>query len=68
MTFCDRAGRYAREVVGGKIPAAKWMKLACRRQIDDLKRWKGETAPYRFDTAAGERICVFVECLLHIGV
>ena len=39
MTYSARAHRYARRVVGGKIPAAKWTKLACRRQLDDLKRW-----------------------------
>ena len=66
MTFCARAGRYTREVVKGKIPAGKWTKLACQRQIDDLKRWRGKAAPYRFDKAAGERICAFVECLPHI--
>ncbi len=66
MTFCARANRYARQVVKGKIPAGKWTKLACQRQIDDLKRWRGKAAPYRFDRAAGNHICAFAECLPHI--
>lgn len=66
MTFCARAGRYAGEVVKGKVPAGKWTKLACQRQIDDLKRWRGKAAPYYFDKAAGDHVCAFAECLPHI--
>jgi len=29
---------YAEQVVSGKIPACQWVKLACQRQLDDLKR------------------------------
>lgn len=29
---------YAYEVIAGKIPACKWVKAACQRQIDDLAR------------------------------
>ena len=65
-SFFARARRYAREVVKGKIPTGKWTQLACQRQLEDLKRWRGKAAPYRFDKAAGERICAFVECLPHI--
>ena len=66
MTYSARAQRYAKQVVAGKIPAAKWTKLACQRQIDDLKRWKGKAAPYTFDRAAADGVCAFVECLPHI--
>ena len=31
---------YAQEVVAGLIPACKWVKAACRRQLDDLDRWE----------------------------
>lgn len=61
------ANRYAGQVVSGKIPACRWVKLACQRQIDDLKRSKAdETWPYRFDAKAAKRICHFVELMPHI--
>ena len=66
MTYSSRAQRYAKQVVAGKIPAAKWTKLACQRQLDDLKRWKGKGAPYRFDRAAADGVCGFVELLPHV--
>ncbi|KKK60420.1 hypothetical protein LCGC14_3024540, partial [marine sediment metagenome] len=66
MTYSSRAQRYAKQVIAGKIPAARWTKLACQRQLDDLKRWKGKAAPYRFDRAAADGICGFIECLPHI--
>lgn len=54
--------KYARDVVAGRIPACKWVRLACKRQLDDLKRknWK-----YRFDKAKAERVCKFIELLPH---
>ena len=66
MTHSSRAQRYAKQIVAGKIPAANWTKLACQRQLDDLKRWKGKAAPYTFDRAAADGVCAFVECLPHI--
>jgi hypothetical protein len=31
-----RVAAYARDVLAGKIPAAKWIRLACKRHLDDL--------------------------------
>lgn len=55
--------KYAQDVVAGKIPACRWVKLACQRQLDDLKRndW-----PYRFDRERAWKICYFIEQLPHI--
>jgi phage terminase large subunit-like protein len=55
--------QYARDVVAGTIPACKWVRLACQRQLDDLKR-KGWT--YRFDEAKAARVCAFIERLPHV--
>jgi len=66
MTHVEKAHKYARDVVSGKIVACKYVKQACQRQIDDLKRWKGPKAPYYFDEAAAEFVCGFIECLPHI--
>jgi phage terminase large subunit-like protein len=63
---CTAARKYARDVVAGKIAACKWVKLACERQLNDLKRWKGKSSPYWFDKAAAERVCRFIEGLPHI--
>lgn len=57
--------KYAREVVAGKIPACKWVRLACQRQMDDLRREGNPRWPYRFDPKKAERVCRFVELLPH---
>lgn len=62
----DAANRYIKDVLSGAIPACKWVKAACQRQVDDLKRQKGKAWPYRFDKEAAERVCRFLECLPHI--
>ncbi len=59
------ATRYARDVVAGKIPACKWVRLACLRQLKDLDRAKSKKYPYRFDRAAAERACRFAELMPH---
>jgi phage terminase large subunit-like protein len=67
------ASQYAHNVVGGEIPACRFAKLACQRQIDDRKRWPALSAgeakklghPYYFDKKAAERVCNFIEKLPH---
>ncbi|MFZ2738080.1 MAG: terminase TerL endonuclease subunit [Burkholderiaceae bacterium] len=68
--------RYAKAVVGGQIPACKYVRQACQRQINDLARFKGKASVYRFNPvlidAAGQRyrpadrVCAFVERLAHV--
>lgn len=60
------AKRYAEGVVSGKILACDWVKKACWRQLDDLKRQKDKHWPYRFDAKKAARICRFAEGLRHI--
>jgi len=62
----NTANRYARDIVSGKIPACEFVKLACQRHLNDLKREKNKNFIYRFDRAAGEKICVFAELLPHV--
>jgi phage terminase large subunit-like protein len=47
----DAAFAYATAVVGKKIPACKWVRLACKRHLTDLKKAKRKVYPYRFDPA-----------------
>jgi len=57
------ADKYARDVVAGTIPAAKWTRMACKRSIKDAKRKKWQ---YAFDAAAASRVCGILEKFRHI--
>lgn len=61
--YCAIAKEYAQRVVADDIPAGRLVKLACKRQLDDLERkdWL-----YRFDKNRAHRVCQFMECLPHI--
>ncbi|HMO74562.1 MAG TPA: terminase large subunit [Sphingopyxis sp.] len=56
---------YARDVVGGKIPAGKSIRLQCRRFLDELKVEKKKAFPFRFDVEKAARVCRFIERLPH---
>lgn len=62
----EKGLQYARDVIDGKIPACKWVRLACQRHFDDLKRYSGRNSKYVFDPARAERHCQFVELLPHV--
>ena len=66
MTYAERAAKYAREVVAGKVLACKWVKLACERHLSDLKASKAKDYPYRFDAERANKVCRFLELLPHI--
>jgi phage terminase large subunit-like protein len=56
-----QAEAYARAVVAGKIPNCQWVKLACARHLNDLKRAKTDKRfRYYFDPKAAERVCRFI--------
>jgi phage terminase large subunit-like protein len=70
------ANEYAKHVVAGEILACRWVQLACQRQLDDLKRFKGKNSPYRFNPKLTDKtgrefypadnICAFIERLPHV--
>lgn len=64
--YVQRAQRYVRDVVSGRVPACQWVVAACVRQQQDLERAKGKTFPYRFDKLCAEHICLFLELMPHI--
>lgn len=66
--YVDRANAYAADVASGRIPACRLTVLACRRHLDDLDRAAAADPafPYRFDRAAGNRICDWVEMFPHV--
>lgn len=64
--YSSIAKKYAEGVVSGKILACKWVKQACRRQLDDLKHAKSKKWEYIFDRKKANRICQFVELMPHV--
>lgn len=59
---------YCAQVLDGRIPACKWVKLACKRQLDDLARSDAgdPSFPFIFDEAKAGRACRFLEQLPHV--
>lgn len=55
--------KYARDVLAGTIPAARWIRAACQRHIDDLEH--GHERGLRWDQAAAERVLRFFGHLKH---
>jgi phage terminase large subunit-like protein len=65
--YVDQARRYARAVLAGEIPACKWTKAACRRQLDDLERAASDPdSRFEFSVERAEHVCRFIELLPHI--
>lgn len=56
---------YAQRVVSGEILSCRWVKLACKRHLDDLAKSEGDEYPFRFDAARANLPCRFVETLPH---
>jgi len=68
MSAADYVGiaeEYAQAVVKKKIVACKWVKLACKRHLDDLKASKRKAYPYYFDAAAANKVCTFLSLMPH---
>ena len=70
------ATRYAEAVIENQIPACRWVKLACQRQLNDLARLRGKATPFRFNPKLTDRdgrsfypadnLCAFIERLPHV--
>lgn len=60
------ASQYCLDILKGVIPANKYVKQACRRQLDDLAKENTSELPYIYDPSKGARVCTFVEQLPHI--
>jgi phage terminase large subunit-like protein len=63
MSYVARAQKYVRGVVSGAIPACKYVRQACQRQLDDLA---SPPSGYHFDEQRASRVCEFVELCPHI--
>lgn len=63
--YAKRGIRYAEMVVDGEIPAGKFARLACQRQLEDLEKFK-DGKIWRWEPKRGERICKLAEKMPHI--
>lgn len=59
------AETYVARVKSGKIPACKWVQLACERHRRDMASSITAGFRYRFDRDKAERACKFLELLTH---
>ena len=64
--YCAIASSYAKDVASGRIAASRFVAAACKRQTDDLKRFKAKSAAFQFDKAKASKVCQFIELLPHI--
>lgn len=64
--YCAIARQYAEDVVGGVIPACKWVQLACQRQLDDLEKQFKPGSRWAWDQSKANHLCAFMECLPHV--
>ena len=74
--YATTARRYAEAVVAGDVPACRWVQLACRRQLNDLARFKGKASRYQFNPKLvdkggrafhpADNLCAFIERLPHV--
>ena len=60
------AWQYERDVLRGREPACKWVKLACQRNVRDKARIGKRGWSYRFDEARARRACARLSMLPHI--
>lgn len=67
MNYASRARAYAERVVSGETIACRYVKAACQRHLDDLRRSETDLSwPYRFDEDIANRVCAFKELLPHV--
>ncbi len=59
------AEKYVADVISGKIPSCRWIKLAAERHRRDLTSSMTKGFPYQFDKEKAERACRFIELLPH---
>lgn len=57
---------YVEDVVAGRLPACKWVRLACERHLGDRRREADARFPYRFDEAVAGAFLARLERWPHI--
>jgi phage terminase large subunit-like protein len=57
--------KWCRDVLTGKIPSCRLVRLTCQRHVDDISASRRAAYKYRFDPAAAERKLELIENLPH---
>ena len=63
--FSAIAARYCEDVTTGRIPACKWIRIACQRFLDDLLDCASPESPYIYSKQKAHRAGKFIEMLPH---
>lgn len=66
MNYVAAANAYIEDVLDGKIPACMYVKQACARQKEDLKKSSDPNYPYEFSQVLATKICLFMEHMVHV--
>lgn len=66
LVHVEAAEKYVADVLSEKIPACKWVKLACERHKKNIASSITKAYPYRFDPEHGDKVCRFFEKLPHV--
>ncbi len=64
--YAKRGTWYAERVVSGEIPAGRYVRLACQRQLDDLEKNKAPDSRWEWVPEAGEEVCRLAELMPHV--
>lgn len=63
--YVGLALEYAQRVVADEIVACKWVKLACKKHLDDLSASEDENYKFYFDEDAANKVCAFLSLMPH---
>lgn len=61
----EQAHKFAKDVLAGKVPACRYVRLACQRHMDDLAASDRDDFAYYFDAKEAQRKIAFIELLPH---
>ena len=64
--YVAEANSYINKVLSGDIPACMYVKMACKRQKEDLKKSFDCGFPYEFSPVLATKICLFIEHMVHV--
>jgi phage terminase large subunit-like protein len=64
--YSQIAIQYCNDVLSGKILSCEYVKLSCKRHLDDIERSKSNDFPYYFNETLANKRCAFSEKLTHV--
>lgn len=61
----NKANKYAKDIVSGKLVSCLYVKQSCARHINDLEKSKNSDYPYEFDPKKAEKVIKFAQMMPH---